>query len=156
MLSIEELQSGATFFWVLALVFAVIAVVLFFSFDIKFLMGELSGKNAKRAIERIKERNQKTEALSVSFLKESAEYASAIQEESDDMKTDKLHVIPPFERAAYDAESGFNETTVLKEENVIGETTVLDGSADMEKSGFVQGIEIIEELRFNASIETID
>lgn len=56
-MSIDVLQTCSIGFWVVAGIFFLTAVALFFLMDIPKLYGEISGRTARKAIEQIRKHN---------------------------------------------------------------------------------------------------
>ena len=56
----EILSVISTISYIAAGVFAAVAVVLWFAFKIHFVIGDLSGRNAKKSIERMRTHNEET------------------------------------------------------------------------------------------------
>lgn len=66
-MSVETLQIIALIFFLLSGALFVIAVCLFFAFNIPGIVGNLSGFTAKKAIEDIKAKNEKDEKVHISY-----------------------------------------------------------------------------------------
>ncbi len=67
-MSIELLQMISVGAMVLAGIWLIVAVILFVLFDIRTMIGDLSGANERRAIAEIKRQNENTESLGTEKL----------------------------------------------------------------------------------------
>jgi Sec-independent protein translocase protein TatA len=56
----EILHTLSIVSFVLAVIFIVIAIVIWFAFKISNVIGDLSGRNAKKSIERMRQNNERT------------------------------------------------------------------------------------------------
>lgn len=113
-----KILSTASF--ILALVFLAISVFLFFKFNIRKIVGDLSGRNAKKSINAMKKSVVSSENSATDVI-----YKREIKEVSRDFSTEKIAV----QTSEPTARTG-NVTTMLDEE-VENSTTVLgaDGNA---------------------------
>ncbi len=59
-MGVELLQTFSLVAYILAAVFFVVAILLFFLLEVPKLIGDLSGKTAKKAIEEIRKQNERT------------------------------------------------------------------------------------------------
>ena len=110
----ETYKLLSTGSYVLALVFLALAVFLFFKFNIRKIVGDLSGRNAKKSINAMKVKAVSNENASTDVI-----YKREIKEVSREFTTGKItqQVSEPTARTG-------NATTMLEEETE-NSTTVL-------------------------------
>ncbi len=143
-MTIDALNSLSVVFFVIAAVFLVTGVVLFFVLDIINVYGDLSGRTARKAIERMRKENEEsgnkaykpspvnekrgrlTDKISESGQIISREESSAVNVGTQKFETGQLAPteMPSNETTVLVNESA-NETTVLVNETPANETTVL-------------------------------
>lgn len=137
-------------------IFFVAAVVIFFVLGIPAVIGDLSGRTARRAIEDIRNRNESTGEKAYKSSAANINRGKLTQKIST-MKLDAAG----GETTVLEAEAN-NETTVLKSE-VNSETTVLEPRADNETTVLSGGevtdagkVTVIAELMFAQSTEIVE
>lgn len=119
----------------IALICLIVAIILWFRFDIPRVFGDLTGRNAKRSIEQIRAENAKSGKKSFRPTPEAVERGTVTEPISEgstpteilDDETDKLD----------EAETIDTETEALEEAtDVLGEgTEVLNGGTDVLDEG---------------------
>ena len=57
-MTVELLKNLSLISYILSAIFLIVSVVLFFVFDIRKIIGDLSGANARKAIENIQKQNE--------------------------------------------------------------------------------------------------
>lgn len=168
-MTVEELmQTLSLIFFILAGVFLLISIALFFLFDIHRVIGDISGSTARKAIENIRQQNEETgdKAYKPSRVNmergkvtDKISMSGKIHKQADPLTvatgTSKLEDVD-YDSTDYLPTS--SETTVLnnvsatelfENQNIVGETTVLSQTAvnvfsiDYE-IGFCGSAEIIE------------
>ena len=131
-MSVELLQTLSLVSYILAGVFLIVAVALFFLLDVRKLIGDISGANARKAIENIRQQNESSGDkaykpspvnMARGKLTDKISQSGRLQPRLSGMggspgtqKFATTDLIPPVG----------NETTVLTGE-LSGETTVLTG-----------------------------
>lgn len=133
-------------FFVFALIFAIIAVVLFFLLDIRRLYKSLSGKMAQERLNRMREetshmatRRRYSMTRRSSQLRRTSELSKTISN-PDDVISEKTDLLVP--------ERDTEQTAILVEE-----TTVLDDAAENRSDG---GFRIIGEAKVTEAKNIID
>lgn len=148
-------------------IFFVAAVVIFFVLGIPAVIGDLSGRTARRAIEDIRNRNEstgekayKSSAANINRGK-LTQKISTMKLDAAGGETTVLEAEANNETTVLKTEAG-NETTVLKSE-VNSETTVLEPRADNETTVLSGGevtdagkVTVIAELMFAQSTEIVE
>lgn len=131
-MTIETFQMLSIASFVLAGVFFIVAVILFFVFDVPKLYGDVSGRAAKKAIREIRERNESSGNKAYKPSPVNAGRGKLTDRISASgrlvSQTQTLPIGPgteKFSTAALMPQS--NETTVLQSDN---QTTVLDMNAN--------------------------
>ncbi len=184
-MTVELLQTLSLVLYVLAFVFFVLALILFFVFNVPRLYGDISGRNAKKAIESIRRHNEASgekgyKPSVVNFKR--GKLTDKISESGRlNIHTDNLPVGVETERIqSANTRNILEETTVLSNETMVlaNETTVLydaskygqeknmlfsdnrANSVELDKSvnsNFVEDKCVLEyELSFTESSEIIE
>lgn len=127
-MTVEFLKNLSLISYILSAMFVIVSVVLFFVFDIKKIIGDLSGANARKAIENIQKQNEsgketihrthrgnsstKSTANKMSSPKAQPVQAVNRTAEAENFLTMELDATAPLvQEQAWDA---VNETTVLE------------------------------------------
>lgn len=164
-MSVELLQMLSLVFYVVAAVLFLVTIALFFLLNIPKVFGDITGANARKAIENIRQQNEisgdkaykpsyvnaargkVTDKISPSGKINSQASSLGVAVETEKLSTAQL-VREAQETTVLGGQD--NETTVLNSEDTVGETTVLmqdeniNGfSVDVE-IGFIGSSEIIE------------
>ncbi len=141
-MSVELLQTLSLVVFIVAGVFLILAIALFFLLDVPRIIGDLTGRNAKKAIEQIRQQNERdgnkahkpspvnmergqiTDRISETgtLYKQEPSFDGSVGTEK--ISTARL-VQPTGEKTTI--LQGQGETTVLSEQ---GETTLLQGFGD--------------------------
>lgn len=142
-MSIDVLQACSIGFWVVAGIFFLTAVALFFLMDIPKLYGEISGRTARKAIEQIRKHN--AEALTGDI---------ASSHTGSGVRTEK------FSTATLAPETVAGATTVLAE---AGATTMLtepehlqSAENDRQPPEAMDDFVLENELSYAESVEIIE
>lgn len=146
-MSVELLQTLSLVSYILAGVFLIVAIALFFLLDVRKLIGDISGANARKAIENIRQQNESSgdKAYKPSpvnaargRLTDKISQSGRLQPRLSGMggspgtqKFATTDLMPPAEETSLLTADG-KETTVLTGE-LTNETTIL--SADYSQSG---------------------
>ncbi|MBQ2982921.1 MAG: hypothetical protein IJD58_12530 [Lachnospiraceae bacterium] len=139
--------------YIIALLFLVLSIVLFFKFDIIKIIGDLSGRNARKSVEAMKKRVVEKDDTSTSLgsrinseiTTEKLEDTTAKIQENDEDATvhlerdeDATVYLDKSEDATVHLEMG--KTMIVQDANE--QTQILDVKADEKKSGFIVEREI--------------
>ena len=166
-MTIELLHYISIGAYVASGIFFVAAVVIFFVLGIPAVIGDLSGRTARRAIEDIRNRNEstgekayKSSAANINRGK-LTQKISTMKLDAAGGETTVLEAEANNETTVLKPEAG-NETTVLKS-GVNSETTVLEPRADNETTVLSGGevpdagkVTVIAELMFAQSTEIVE
>lgn len=163
-MTVELLQTLSIAAYIAAGVFILIAVALFFLFDVPKLYGNISGRTAKKAIEKIRQKNENTGSNA---------YQTSVVNTERSKLTDKITLsgrLTPqtaglpmgigtekFSTSALSPQ--FNETTVLSGNVFQGssETTLLVNEEYGIKSTVIDGTFSVDvEMSFTGSSEIIE
>lgn len=170
-MSAEILQYVSIGLFIAAAIFLLVSVALFFGLNIPAVIGELSGRRAKREIEDIRNKNEKT-----SSTPNNKNGGHITRKIAADGQTDNEAYVPANFATQKIATNRLKEeaaTTVLNDATTVlntpgyGETTVLDNSdvggttvltPDMSMTNAYSGndeITVIAEFAFAQSTEII-
>lgn len=158
-MSVEFLQTLSIVFYILAGIFALIAIVLFFVLDIKKVVGDVTGSTARKAINAIRTQN---EASGNKAYKPSP--VNAARGKLTDKITPSGRILPQTAMNGgstgtekFDTTElllGSEATTVL--DSASGETTVLseaDGETTVLKDGFNDASRMENKAKFSTDVE---
>ena len=148
---VETLNMLSIIAYILCAVMFILAVVLFFVFDVPFLIGNITGSNLKKAIAQKQRMNEQTQSSDkkTESRKQNRRTPVAPQHSQKDLYTDKL----PTDRLAKDAVENFQEqTTVLETSPHSEETVVLDSESENNDAVFRTDFETV----FMVSSEIIE
>lgn len=147
-MSAEELSLLSLVGFVLAAVFFVVAVILFFVFDIPAVLGELSGRTAAKQVAEIraqsKQINTKRRTAPVVTSTTAGKATGNLNTNPASIKLDKKSVIQEAELLQNETELLQNETELLVEETAMldegttllsPETTILSEDEDTYDEG---------------------
>ena len=180
-MTVELLQTLSLISYILAGVFLILAIALFFVLDVRKLIGDISGANARRAIENIRQQNESsgdkaykpspvnqargrlTDKISQSGRLEPRVSGMGGSPGTEKFSTTKL--MPQAEETTI-LSTAASETTILSEGAMtVGETTVLSQvgipvdipmdvmpTADSGNEGFTIDV----EMDFTGSSEIIE
>lgn len=112
-MSTEELQIITNICFVLAIIFTIISVVMFFAFDVISMIGELSGMNAKKQVNEIREQRRRlygSQQNRIDSRKSSAEVARKIYDAGSSQWQEKISQETMFME---------EETILLEEETML-------------------------------------
>lgn len=139
--------------YIIALLFLVLSIVLFFKFDIIKIIGDLSGRNARKSVEAMKKRVVEKDDTSTSLgsrinseitTEKLEDITAEIQENDEDATVhlerdeDATVYLDKSEDATVHLEMG--KTMIVQDANE--QTQILDVKADEKKSGFIVEREI--------------
>lgn len=142
-MTIDSLNSLSVVFFVCAAVFLIVGVVLFFVLDIIGVYGDLSGRTAKKAIERMRKENEEsgnkaykpspvnekrgrlTDKISDSGKIISRQVGMAVNVGTQKFETGQLAPAETSNETTVLMNESANETTLLVNETPANETTVL-------------------------------
>jgi len=171
-MSVELLQMLSLIAYVLAGIFLLISVALFFRYKVRDLIGDLSGANARKAIENIRQQNETTgdkaykpSAVNMARGRVTDKMTSSgrLQPKSEDVQygvgtekfgTDQL-MAQAQETTVLDQPDG--ETTVLVEPSP--ETTILEPAAEttlLYENQPQQGFQVDVDMGFRSTDEIIE
>lgn len=138
----DTLETVSLVSYILAILFFLVAVMLFFVFQVPKLFGDISGANAKKAIENIRKQNEQTgnkaykpSAVNMERGKLTAKISPSGNLENTGTQTaftsqtEKIgenNMLPSSETVVLDQVSSSGETVVLDQISNEGETVVLD------------------------------
>lgn len=177
-MSVELLQTLSVVAYIIAGVLLLVAIALFFLLNIPKLYGDLTGKNARKAIESIRQQNEgaitaktakgskkssassaspttgsfKTEKFSTTKLMESQETTILAQSSSETTVLSQ----PTSETTVLSATASA-ETTILSQQQPFGETAQLSNAAPVAApvNNTAGAFNVVEELGFTSSSEII-
>ncbi len=176
-MSVELLQTLSVVAYVIAGVLLLVAIALFFLLNIPKLYGDLTGKNARKAIESIRQQNEgaitaktakgskkssalsaspttgsfKTEKFSTTKLMESQETTILAQ------PNETTVLSQPASETTLLSAAASAETTILPQQQPFGETAQLSNAAPVAApvNNTAGAFNVVEELGFTSSSEII-
>lgn len=127
-MTIELLQTSSTVAYILAGLFLVISVILFFKFQVPKLFSDLTGRTERRAIAAIRKQNEGGNEKAVSGKTGRISKTDRLPKQATNHMSTKREEKKPVPANAWEAvtdelSDDNNETTVLEQEQ---ETTVLN------------------------------
>ena len=125
---------------ILAAIMLVVSVIVFFLLKIPTVIGDLTGANARKAIENIRNQNESTGDKTYRSSKVNRERGKLTEKISPSgrirndsgyssncaMQTEKIGISQPEKEKARNKSTSASETTVLVQEEHVNETVVLD------------------------------
>ena len=127
-MSVELLKSLSLISYILGAVFLLVSAALFFALDIKKIIGDLSGANARKAIENIQKQNESGKESAHRMYREK----SSTKSTADKMSAPKTQPMKNVDVSSQ-KENGFtvelDATTPLEQgqsASVVDKTTVLE------------------------------
>ena len=170
-MSVELLHTLSLIAYILAGIFLLISVALFFRFNVRGLIGDLSGANARKAIENIRQQNETTGDkaykpspvnMARGRITDKMTLSGKLQSKSDDMQygvgTEKFstdQLMPQGEETTI-LDQPSAETTVLAAADP--ETTILGPSAETTVlyENQPQGFQVDVDMGFRSTDEIIE
>lgn len=123
-MSIELLQNLSIACFALASILLIISVILFFALDVRKLIGDITGSNARKAIETIRQQNEESGDKA---------YKPSHVNRARGRVTDKITLSGRLEKPVGNMTGavGTEELTMRETEYISNETTVLTGMSEV-------------------------
>lgn len=145
----ETFKLISTISYVIAILFLCLSVVLFIKFNIKKIVGDLSGRNARKSISAMKKSTVSKENKAADII-----YKREIKDISGGFVTEKItqKISRNIEATEVLPEGGDNSTTVLGEDD--NATTVLgtDGNVTIILEPQIYGTTVLSESAFGTTV----
>lgn len=171
-MSVELLQTLSLVAYIVAGVFLMVSIALFFILDVRRLYGDVTGANARKAIENIRQQNEKSgnKAYKPSYVNSSRGRLTDKITPSGQLEpnqssmggspgTEKFSTteLAPASDATTVLSLDVNETTLLSStDSNLGETTVLSEDETSIEEGSQPDFIVDVEMGFTESVELIE